>query len=121
MTARQYATTVRPGISRPDMGSPSFARGSATSDGKDQPTVNHTYPVSLKHYPRIQRQPELPRATIPDGRAETAVHSELVCFCQVRPSTVPGPLQALLMNGYQSLLVASLIAWSRIVRPSESS
>ena len=29
--------------------------------------VNHTQPVSLKHYPRIQRQPELPFATIPDA------------------------------------------------------
>jgi hypothetical protein len=29
--------------------------------------VSHTQPVSLKHYPRIQRQPELPIATIPDA------------------------------------------------------
>jgi len=54
------------------MGSPSLARGSAASGGKDQSMVNYTRPVSLKHYPRIQRQPELPLLTIADGHGEAA-------------------------------------------------
>jgi hypothetical protein len=58
---------------KPGMAVLPSARGSATSGGKDLPLVNYTQPVSLKHYPRIQRQPGLPRPSIPIGGWDTAV------------------------------------------------
>jgi len=38
--------------------------------------VNCAQPVSLKHYLRIQRQPELPVLTIPDGHREAGLPQE---------------------------------------------
>jgi len=74
------------------MGSPPLARGSATSGGKDQPMVNCAQPVSLKHYLRIQRQPELPVLTIPDGHREAGLPQEAPSIPLTKPQRPGGDL-----------------------------